>query len=570
MSLSLRLDIRQQQVRNPNPIFPRNVMRQLLLPRIVLFSAAIVFLALVAVLAFRPDMLAKAAPEFKGVLTYHNDNMRTGRNTSESTLTLKNVNSNTFGKLFVISTDGRVDAQPLYLPSVSITGNGTHNVLFVATENDTVYGIDADSGSTLWQVTMLASGEVASDDRGCGQVSPEIGVTSTPVIDPTVGPHGTIYVVAMSKDSSSNYHQRLHALDITTGAEQFSGPVEIAAQYPGTGDNSQNGYVIFDPKQYKERASLLLLNHVVYTSWASHCDDRPYTGWIIGYKETTLAQQSVLNVTPNGSEGAIWSSGGGLSADSNGNIYFLDANGTFDTTLNANGFPVNGDYGNAILKLSTKKNQLAVSDYFNMYNTVSESAKDEDLGSGGAMVVPNFKDSSGAIHDLVSGAGKDANIYLVNRANMGKFNPNNNSQIYQEITGALAGPVFSSPAYANNSIYYGAVGDSIKAFSFNSSGLLNSTPVSATNTQFASPGATPSVSGSSDKDLILWATENTSPAILHAYSARNLAVELYNSNQAAGGRDNFGNGNKFITPTIANGKVYVGTTTGVGVLGLLP
>src|SRR5580658_6445886 len=416
-------------------------MRQAFPPRVVLFSAAILFLSLLAVLFFRRDMLVGAAPEFKGVLTYHNDNMRTGRNPSESTLTLKNVNSNTFGKLFVISTDGRVDAQPLYVPNVSITGKGTHNVLFVATENDTVYGFDSDSGSTLWQVTMLASGEVPSDNRGCGQVSPEIGVTSTPVIDPAAGPHGTIYVVAMSKDSSSNYHQRLHALDITTGTEEFGGPVEIVAQYPGTGDNSQNGYVIFDPKQYKERASLLLVNHIVYTTWASHCDDRPYTGWIISYNEGTLAQQSVLNVTPNGNEGAIWGAGAGPAADTSGNIYFLDANGTFDTSLNGSGFPANGDYGNAIMKLSTKKGELAVSDYFNMYNTVSESDADEDLGSGGAMVVPDFKDASGVVHELVVGAGKDANIYLANRTNMGKFNPNNNSQIYQEVTGALAGSV---------------------------------------------------------------------------------------------------------------------------------
>jgi len=374
----------------------------------------------------------------------------------------------------------------------------------------------------------------------------------------------------MSKDASSNYHQRLHALDITTGAEEFGGPVDVAAQYPGTGDNSQGGFVIFDPKQYKERAGLLLLNHIVYTSWASHCDDRPYTGWIISYNETTLAQKSVLNVTPNGSEGAIWAAGAGLAADSSGNIYFLDANGTFDTTLNGSGFPVNGDYGNAIMKLSTKKGQLAVSDYFNMYNTVSESNKDEDLGSGGAMVVPNFKDAGGVLHELVVGAGKDANIYLADRTNMGKFNPNNNNQIYQELTGVLAGQVFSAPAFADRSVYYGAVGDHIKAFSFNASGLLNSAPASATATQFAYPGATPSISGSSAGNLILWATENTSPAVLHAYSAKNLGVELYNSNQAAGGRDQFGNGNKFITPTIANGKVYVGTMNGVGVLGLLP
>jgi hypothetical protein len=373
----------------------------------------------------------------------------------------------------------------------------------------------------------------------------------------------------MSKDANSNYYQRLHALDITTGAEQFGGPVTIAAQYPGTGENSQNGYVIFDPKQYKERAGLLLLNHVVYTSWASHCDYQPYTGWIISYNETTLAQQSVLNVTPNGGEGAIWAAGAGLAADSGSNIYFDDANGTFDTTLNGNGFPINGEYGNAIMKLSTKKGQLAVADYFNMYNTVSESDSDEDLGSGGAMVIPNFKDSNHVMHELVVGAGKDSNIYLANRTNMGKFNPNNNNQLYQEITGALAGSVYSAPAFADKSVYYGAVGDSIKAFSFNGNGLLNTTPASATSTQFGYPGAAPSISGSSARDLILWATENTSPAVLHAYNAKNLSVELYNSNQAAGGRDNFGNGNKYITPTIANGKVYVGTTNGVGVLGLL-
>jgi len=545
-------------------------MRQALPARIVLLSAAILLLSLLSVLIFRREMLVGAAPAFKGVLTYHNDNMRTGRNSSETQLTLKNVNSSTFGKLFVIPSDGRVDAQPLYAPNVSIPGNGVHNVLFVASEHGTVYGFDADNGSTLWHVTTLAPGETTSDDRGCGQVTPEIGVTSTPVIDLTAGPHGTIYVVAMSKDSIANYHQRLHALDITSGAEEFGGPVDIAAKYPGTGDNSQGGYVVFDPKQYKERAGLLLLNHILYTSWASHCDIRPYTGWIITYNETTLAQRSVLNVTPNGNEGAIWAAGAGPAADSNGNIYFLDANGTFDTTLNAGGFPVNGDYGNAIVKLSIKKGQLAVSDYFNMYNTVSESDADEDLGSGGAMVVPNFKDSNGVLHDLVVGAGKDANIYLANRTNMGKFNPNNNSQIYQELTGALAGQVFSAPAFANGKIYYGAVGDTIKAFSFNASGLLNPAPASATGTQFGFPGATPSISGSSASNLILWATENTSPAVLHAYSAKNLAVELYNSNQAAGGRDHFGNGNKFITPTIANGKVYVGTTNGVGVLGLLP
>jgi len=543
-------------------------MKRVRRARIGAFFCAIILTATFVALVVRRETVANAAPAFKGVLTWHNDNMRTGRNSSETTLTLKNVNSNSFGLLFVLPTDGLVDAQPLYAPNLTV-GGSTHNVVFVASEHDSVYAFDADNGDTLWQVTTLGAGETPSDNRGCGQVTPEIGITSTPVIDLSSGPHGTIYVVAMSKDKNGNYYQRLHALDVTTGAEQFGGPVAIAAQYPGTGDNSQNGYVIFDPKQYKERAGLLLVNHIVYTAWASHCDDRPYTGWIISYDEKTLLQQSVLNVTPNGNEGAIWQAGAGPAADSTGNIYFLDANGTFDTTFDKNGFPINDDYGNAMMKLSTKKEQLAVADYFNMYNTIAESEADEDLGSGGAMVIPNIKDSSGKLHQLVVGAGKDQNIYLADRNNMGKFNPNNNNQLYQELTGVLAGSVFSAPAFAENRIYYGAVGDNIKAFAFNSSAMLNSAPQSQTPTSFGYPGATPSISGSTKNNLILWATENTSPAVLHAYNANNLAVELYNSNQAAGGRDHFGNGNKFITPMIANGKVYVGTQTGVGVFGLL-
>ncbi|MFZ0477607.1 MAG: pyrrolo-quinoline quinone [Terriglobales bacterium] len=543
-------------------------MKRTRLLRIVLFVAAILLVSVLVALNARRETVAGAAPAFRGVLTYHNDNLRTGRNQSETTLTLKNVQSTAFGKLFVLPTDGLVDAQPLYAPNLTI-GGSTYNVVFVESENDTAYAFDADSGSLLWHVTALGSGETASDNRGCSQVTPTIGITSTPVIDLTSGPHGTIYLVAMSKDGSGNYYQRLHALDITTGAEEFGGPVPIAAQYPGTGDNSSNGYVVFDPKQYKERAGLLLLNHTVYTSWASHCDDRPYTGWIISYNESTLKQKSVLNVTPNGNEGAIWGAGAGLAAD-DGSIYFLDANGTFDTSLNANGFPVNGDYGNAIMKLSTKDGKLAVADYFNMYNTVTESDADEDLGSGGAMVIPTIKDSTGKLHELVVGAGKDGNIYLADRTNMGKFNSSNNNQLYQELTGSLSGSVFSSPAFEDNKIYYGAVGDTIKAFAFNSGARLNATPQSQTSATFGYPGATPSISGSTKANLILWATSNTSPAVLYAYNADDLTVELYDSNQAAGGRDHFGNGNKYITPTIANGKVYVGTQTGVGVFGLLP
>jgi outer membrane protein assembly factor BamB len=499
-------------------------------------------------------------------MTYHNDNARSGQNLGEKILTPSNVNSSSFGKLFVISVDGKVDAQPLYLTQVSIPNQGKLNVVYLATEHGSVYGVDADNGTLLWQVSMLAAGETTSDDHGCGQVTPEIGVTATPVIDPKAGPHGTMYVVAMSRDGSGNYHQRLHALDVTTGAEQFGGPQDIQASFPGTGDNSSGGKVIFAPGQYAERAGLLLLNGVVYTAWTSHCDFRPYTGWIMGFNQTTLAQVSVLNVTPNGNEGSVWMAGSGLAADTSGNIFLLDANGTFDSTLDANGFPSQGDFGNAFLKISTA-NKLAVADYFEMFNQSAENGSDEDLGSGGALVLPDLTDGMGHTRHLAVGAGKDSNIYVVDRDAMGKFNSNTNN-IYQELQGALSGSVFSMPAYFNNTVYFGAVGDRIKAFAV-SNAQLASTPASQTANAFGFPGATPSISANATSNAILWAAENGSTAVLHAYDATNLSHELYNSNQASGGRDQFGTGNKFITPMITNGKVYVGTTKGVGVFGLL-
>jgi hypothetical protein len=499
------------------------------------------------------------------VLTYHNDIARTGQNLNETILTPGNVNFKTFGKLFTLTVDGKVDAQPLYTAGVAIPGNGTHNVLIVVTEHDSAYAFDADTGAGLWHVSTLGSGEVPSDDRNCGQVTPEIGISAAPVIDPTSGPNGTIYLVAMSKDSSGNYHQRLHALDLSKGSELFGGPTEIQATFPGSGASSSNGKVVFDPAQYKERTGLLLLNGVVYTAWASHCDTPPYTGWIIGYKESTLAQTSALNVTPNGSDGAIWMSQAGLAADSSGYIYPLVANGTFDTKLNASSFPSKGDYGNAFLKLSTSGG-LAVADYFEMKNGRQESSTDTDLGSGGALVLPDLTDGSGTTWHLVVGAGKDGNLYLVNRDSMGKYSSSANN-IYQEISGALAGGVWAMPAYFNNMIYYGPVGSPILAFQF-SKGKLQAGPVAQTPTSFGYPGATPSISANNNANGIVWATENASPGVLHAYDAAGLQ-ELYNSNQASASRDHFGTGNKFVTPTIANGKVYVGTTTGVGVFGLL-
>jgi hypothetical protein len=511
-------------------------------------------------------LTVNAATSSIDVVTYHNDIARTGQNLNETILTASNVASATFGKINFFSVDGLVDGEPLYVSGLAVPGNGTHNVLVVASEHGTVYAFDADTGATLWSTSMLKAGETTSDTRSCSQVSPEIGVTSTPVIDRTRGANGVVYVVAMSKQGSS-YRQRLHALDLALGTEVLGGPVEVQATYPGTGDNNDGTNVIFDPGQYKERAGLLLMNGTIYTAWASHCDIRPYTGWIIGYSAAALAQTTVLNVVPNGSEGAIWMAGGGLAADNSVNIYFLDANGDFDETLNSSGFPSNGDYGNAFMKLSTSSG-LAVADYFEMDNEVSENGSDTDLGSGAAMVLPDLSDGAGHTLHLAVGAGKDTNLYVVNRDSMGKFNPANNNSIYQELAGKLPGGVWSVPAYFNNTVYFGPVGSPILAFSITNAKLSTSATAHTANS-FGYPGVTPSISANGASNGIVWAVESSGTAVLHAYDAGTLN-ELYNSNQASGSRDHFGAGNKFMTPTIVNGKVFVGTPNGVAVFGLLP
>jgi hypothetical protein len=499
------------------------------------------------------------------VLTYKNDLNRSGQNSTESTLTPANVTSATFGLLRTLAVDGKVDAQPLYVSKLGVAG-AVHNVVFAATEHDSVYAFDADTGTTLWHVSLLPAGEALSDTHGCGQVTPEIGITSTPVIDRGAGTHGTIFVVAMSKDASSNYHQRLHALDLTTGAELLGGPTEIVATFPA----AAGGTSTFSPGQYEDRAALLLSNGTIYTSWTSHCDIAPYAGWIIAYSESTLARTGVLNVAPNSGAGpAIWMSGGGPAADAAGNVYLLTANGVFETTLDANGFPNKQDYGNSFVKIANAAGTMSVADYFTMFNEVAESNADQDLGSGGVLLLPDLTDSTGAVRHLVVGAGKDGNIYVVNRDSMGKFNAGNNSQIWQQLSGALPGGIWSTPAYFNGVVYYGDVSGTLKAFTISSAKLV-ATPQSQSATQFAYPGTAPSVSANGTSNAIVWAHENTNPAVLHAYDAGNVAHEIYNSNQAAAGRDHFGAGNKYITPTVADGKVFVGTTTGVAVFGLLP
>ena len=511
-----------------------------------------------------------AAASSIDVITYHYDNLRTGQNTSETILTLANVISTRFGKLGEFTVVGKVDAQPLYLSNVFIPGVGTRNALYVATEHGCVYAFDADSisGSTskaLWITSTSMSGEIPSDDRGCGQVTPEIGVTSTPVIDRR---RGAIYVVAVSKTAGGNYIHRLHALDLTTGAELFGGPKTISASYPGSGAGSSGGNVVFNPSEYNERPGLLELNGTIYTTWGSHCDQGVYTSWVMAFSADTLKQTGVLNLTPNGNDGGIWMSGASPAADAAGNIYFIVGNGTFDTVLNSSGFPSAGDCGNCFAKISSSV-PLALLDYFTPSNTVALSNADADFGSGGPLLLPDLVDGTSATRHLAVASGKNnANIYVLDRDNMGKFNSGADN-IYQEIAGALASNgEFGKPSYFNNTVYYGAWNDNLKAFPITNARLATA-PSSQSSRQFPYPGTMPAISANGTANGIVWAVENGVTAVLHAYDATNLGRELYNSGQAANGHDKFA-GNKFITPMIANGRVYVGTPTSVAVFGPLP
>lgn len=493
------------------------------------------------------------------LLTHNYGNSRLGQNTSETVLTPDNVTPETFGLLRRLDVDGKVDAQPLYLGQLTVAG-AVHNVVYVVTEHGSAYAFDADTGATLWHVSLIPPGETTSDAVfDCDQVTPEIGITATPVIDRNAA---AMYVVAMSKNGST-YHQRLHALDVTTGAELFGGPKEITASFTAPSGVTTS----FDPQYYKERAALLLVNDTVYTTWAAHCDTPPYTGLIIAFSATTLATTAVLNVAPNSEAGpAIWMSGGGPAADSAGNVFLLTGNGAFETTLDADGFPIKQDYGNSFLKLSTTGGTLAVADYFAMAEEVSESNQDADLGSGGVMLLPDLTDSTGTVRHLAVGAGKDMRIYVVDRDSMGGFNPSYND-IWQQLDGVLPGGVWGTPAYFNGTLYYGDKHGTLKAFTITDARLV-AQPSSQTATTFGYPGTLPVVSANGTSNAIVWAHENGANAVLHAYDATDLSVELYNSEQAPDGADRFGAGNKFIAPAVIDGKVFVGSESAVGVFGL--
>ena len=520
-----------------------------------------------------------AAPPV-ALLTYHNDNTRQGANTNELILTPQNVNTNNFGRLFTYPVDGHVYAAPLVMTNVAIPGQGIRNVVYAATEHDTVYAFDADSnqgtnGGLLWHTNLGVSAVMPNNDFGnrygpYHDLVPEMGITSTPVIDPVAG---TLYLDVFTHDGAT-YNHRIHALDITTGAERPGSPVIVAPSVPGNSVDSVGGIIKFNPLQHCERPALTLAAGMLYAAYASFADTDPYHGWVIGWNAATLQQVTnyVFNTTPNATtavfggnaaEGGIWMGGNGLSVDANTNLYFMVGNGSFNAN-NAGGT----EYGDSFVRLSTT-NGLKVADYFTPYNQAALSAADADLGSGGPLLLPDSVGSAAHPHLLV-GCGKEGKIYLLDRENLGKYNAAADTQIVQEVPGAVGG-TWSSAAYFNHFIYYIGSGDAPKAFTVNNA-TLGTAPASQAGAGYGFPGATPSISANGTNNAILWGIQadayaSGGPAVLHAYNAYNLAQELYNSSQNLT-RDNPGGAVKMTVPTIANGKVYVGAEFALSVYGV--
>jgi hypothetical protein len=510
------------------------------------------------------------------VLTNHNNIGRTGRVAGETRLTLANVSG--LQVLFQMPVDGQVYAQPLCVTGQLVYKNGVsagkHSITIVATEHGSVYAFDAKTGVMYWQVSLLDQGcsPVQTSDpnlNSCKDITPEIGITATPVIDQSAGPHGRVFVVMMETDGQGNYNYKLHALDLSTGTDALT-PVVLSGSVSGQGPATT-----FVAIKQRSRAALLLSGGVIYVAFGSFCDPDvlPYAGWLLGYKESNLSQVATFSdnpsgtppsqYLPDGSGGGIWQAGLGPAVDNAGFIYFATGNGPFDQTLNG-GFPANQDYGDTVLKLSTK-NGLTVVDYFTPYTQQQDADLDVDLASGGVVVLPTILDTNKNGHRLLVVTGKDKNIYVLNRANLGKFNGTQNN-IYQEIDGANGGGAWSSAAYFNGSIYCCGINTTLKRFQFDFSNpnkpLLNPTPAAQTVQTFYYPGVTPSISSSGTSNAIVWAYEYVgSNAKLHAFDATTL-TELYNSGGLLGG------GVKFAVPTICNGVVYLGTANSLVAFGL--
>jgi len=476
------------------------------------------------------------------VLTYHNDNARTGANPQETILNPSNVNWQTFGKKYSYGVDGQIYAQPLYVPNLTVNG-ANHNVVFAATENDTVYAFDANGGGTLWQ-KHLGTPPSNNDQEG---IAPILGITSTPVIDASTN---TIYVVTDTNESGRVF--RLHALDLSTGNEKLGGPIVVTGSVSGSGRDNVNGRITLESGCY-QRMGLALTNNNVYIGFG-HCNH----GWLLAYNKTTLQPAAILNTTPNGAGGALWGGGATPAVDSSGNMYLISGVDADD--------PAPG-YNDSFMKMSA--NDLSVLDYFKPSNETWLRQNDADLGSGGTIVMPD--NSSSHPHELIGG-GKDGRLFVIDSDNMGGYN--STDHVVQEVqTGTQQfDNMFSTPTYWNGYIYNHCEQDVLKSFSW-TNGLLSSKYVSKGAHTFGIHGATASVSSNGNVDGIVWEIEstgqpNSQPAILRAYDALNLANELYDSTQASGGRDTAGPAVKFVVPTIADGQVFVGTANQLDIYGL--
>ena len=524
-----------------------------------------------------------AVSDLPGVFTWHNDLARDGSNTHEFALTKSNVNSTTFGKLFSCAVDGVVYVQPLWAPGITV-GGARHNVVLVATAHDSVYAFDADTSPcvTLWHANLIdsahgaTSGETSvpnGDVGGSSDIQPEIGIISTPVISPSLK---TVYAVTKSEGPSGPFHQRLHALDLSTGNEKPGAPATISASVVGAGYDSSGATVTFNSRTHLQRTGLALVNGAVYVTWASHGDNDPYHGWIIGYDAASLAPVTTYNLTANGSRGGVWMGGAAPAADSANAIYLSTGNGTFDRDSSS---APNTDLGDSVVKLTTASG-LSPSDWFSPFNQSDLESADRDLGSSGVVLLPD--QSSGTAHLLVTG-GKEGRLYLLNRDSMGHYcgsctSSSGDTNTVQSFSATSA--LFGTPAFWNGALYVAGLSDQLLVYPFSSTtGRFETTPSSQSPNTFPFPGATPSISSQGTSNGIVWALDTSQygppknsggPAILYAYDATNLATELWNSSQAANNRDRAGNAVKFSVPTVANGKVYVGTRTTVEVYGLLP
>ena len=508
------------------------------------------------------------------ILTQHYDNARTGQNTNETILTPANVNSTSFGKLFELGVQGYVYAQPLYVPGVAIPGKGTHNVLYVATEHDFLYAFDADTGGApLWFVTFLVNGATTLSTADVGNtqdINPEIGITGTPVIDSSTK---TLYVVVNTKESGGALIYRLHALDITTGAEKFGGPVMLSGSVPGTAPDGNGTSVPFNVKWANQRPGLLLQGGYIFIGFASHGDNGPWHGWILGYNATTLQQTGIWNTSPNGKGNGIWGAGSGLAADSEGSAYVSTGNGDDTVTIPAPPPSKTIDYGDSIVRVSLANGNPTPTDYFTPYNQASLDSSDADLGSGGVLIPP---DQGGPYPHILIEAGKTGVLYVVNRDKMtsdGSHYCNGCSsdpEIIQTVGGI--GGLWSMPTYWNGNVYTWGNSDQLKAFTL-SAGRLSASPTSQSAEESDFPGSTAVVSSNGTTNGIVWAVEteayaSNGPAILRAYNALNVSNLLYGSNLTSG-RDQLGPAVKFVVPVVTNGKVYVGAQNEVDVFGLL-